>query len=54
MEILGDSKISSKKMIRLPEELINELNIKIGDTLVFQKNNNNEVLIKKGKVVLDE
>lgn len=54
MKIIGDSKISSKKMVRLPDELIKELNLNSGDTVVFQLNENNEILIKKGKVVLDE
>ena len=53
MEIIGDAKISTKKMIRIPNSLMEILELEVGDNIVFQKNDRDEIVIKKGKVVID-
>ena len=53
MEIIGDAKLTTKKMIRVPDSVINTLQLNIGDNIVFQKDKNNIVVVKKGKVVVE-
>lgn len=49
-ENLGFEKLTQKNLLRIPKKVLEHLVLNPGDVILFQKGNNSEVIIMKGKV----
>jgi len=52
VEKLGNSFLTPKKFIRLPDAVIEKMGLNIHDVIVFE-GRNKDILIKKGKVEIN-
>jgi len=51
---LGNSKLSKRQQVWFPDNVIKELNLKPENPILFLKNKKtNDIIIKRGKVVVD-
>lgn len=53
MNRLGNSKITSKNQIYLSKEVLESLNAGPGDIIMFMKNTDEDVVLKKAKLSVE-
>lgn len=51
VEVIGSSKINSKSMVRIPDEVLEELDASKGDIIAYLKSNSGKaIMMKRGEI----
>lgn len=54
VEVIDTSKVNSKSMVRIPDEVLEKLNADRGDIIAYLRSNSGKaVMVKKGEIRID-